>query len=55
MATGKAADTSAKAPATTLELNKATLKDLAIGTAREQDVKGGKLPETLGCPKLPPK
>jgi hypothetical protein len=55
MATGKAAHTTAKATTATLKLNKATLKDLAIGSGRERAVKGGKLPETMGCPKLPPK
>jgi hypothetical protein len=55
MATGKAAHTTAKTTAAKLKLNKATLKDLAIGSRRARDVKGGRLPETMGCPKLPPK
>jgi len=55
MAAGKAIHPTTKRTAERLKLNKATLKDLAVGSNRARDVKGGKLPETMGCPKLPPK
>lgn len=37
-----------------LRLNRETVKDLAIDAAHGRKVKGGMLPPTKGCPKLPP-
>ena len=37
------------------QLNRQTIKDLAVNSGLDRSVKGGKLPETKGCPYLPPR
>lgn len=48
------AKSTAKSPARKLSIKKDPVKDLAPA-GRGKSVRGGKLPETKGCPYLPPR
>ena len=55
MATTKKNRKPAKAAARQPQLNRETIKDLSVNRGLDRGVKGGRLPETKGCPYLPPR